>query len=1017
MNNEIGRKITSLTLMTIMIAGGMTFALPGAMPVAHAQANANLFVSVEESFSPDRFGGAMVVEVVVNDPDLKDTDESETEPDVTVNGKDLRMVQSTDGNWYAYLADKNMANAADTLAGASGANFGTGLDFGVGCSAAAAGAFVGIGFTDTVGVYLPKGVDAFPGSLADCGVAATPRLNNVVRENKTLTPDDGAGPVPGIGQHAGFAAGAFPFVQLYDFTAGGDAKIVYNIGGGSPQTVTLEFDDSLDDYGTLSKDRTSYPQGADVHITISDNWLNVDPTDEDSWSFGANATNSTTVYQAFTENGVGAGTTVAGGIRNIQPGLSTINAGDLGVLLINPNPNNAAVDGIITLVDNGDQILNDLAGNASNAFVACTGCGASVGGDDAGGSLGTNRAPVTVVETEASSGIFLNTDESDVANIQVATDAPRGTTATIDYNDSASSILVAHFFGTLNMDATTLGGEWNSGEELPVLLTDGDVNLNSKVDEDIDLSDERYTLIPSLRIGSPRTLADADVNFTDTPEPVPIHFFNSSSVDAFSDVARAVKDTPSVLLAGPAFLNFTYPDPPADFDPGTTASKFVFLNYDIRSIENSTDGASFTITATNDTARAGAGTGAPVLLQGASTDYQGLIDVTAFAAVPGGPGPYVGGDADLGIDFTFTLVGGEILEARTYPFALDIFSFGTSGDGNLASERFNNAIYRLELEETGDNTSQFEGSVEYIMLNQLNVNQTSTYTPGITSISDAIEIIVGEDLTDEDSPRINYLDKGADGVSTQIADQQEAPTHSGVVSFDSSTYKVADTVTITLEDADLNTDVETIEVFTIVTTNVLLAPDDAFDQIGKANYGQNTAGENFGRVLDVTFNDDRWRSGTDVNGGFCGAPGIPDDGLGATGFTLKETGADTGILTGDFQVPASYCEESSGDLKSVTGTDIEVNYVDYRDASGEIIEVGDGAGIRANTGSVSLDRTVYPVPWGNLVDVKGTTSESEGGGFSIFPIHSTVIYGDVTAVGEILSGGDLAVHIRVNDPD
>src|SRR3990170_4686372 len=88
MNNEIGRKITSLTLMTIMIAGSLTFAFPGIMPVAHAQANANLFVSVEDSFKPDRFGGAMVVEVVVNDPDLKDTDETESEPDVTVNASE-----------------------------------------------------------------------------------------------------------------------------------------------------------------------------------------------------------------------------------------------------------------------------------------------------------------------------------------------------------------------------------------------------------------------------------------------------------------------------------------------------------------------------------------------------------------------------------------------------------------------------------------------------------------------------------------------------------------------------------------------------------------------------------------------------------------------------------------------------------------------------------------------------------------------------------------------------------------
>ena len=48
MNNELGRKITSLTLMTIMVAGGLTIAFPGVMPEAMA-ANANLFVSAENS--------------------------------------------------------------------------------------------------------------------------------------------------------------------------------------------------------------------------------------------------------------------------------------------------------------------------------------------------------------------------------------------------------------------------------------------------------------------------------------------------------------------------------------------------------------------------------------------------------------------------------------------------------------------------------------------------------------------------------------------------------------------------------------------------------------------------------------------------------------------------------------------------------------------------------------------------------------------------------------------------------
>ena len=82
-----------------MFLGGMTFAVPGVMPSASA-AEENLFVSAENSLFSNSFAGPMVIEVVVNDPDLKEIDEGESEPDVTVNGKDLRMAQADDGNWY-----------------------------------------------------------------------------------------------------------------------------------------------------------------------------------------------------------------------------------------------------------------------------------------------------------------------------------------------------------------------------------------------------------------------------------------------------------------------------------------------------------------------------------------------------------------------------------------------------------------------------------------------------------------------------------------------------------------------------------------------------------------------------------------------------------------------------------------------------------------------------------------------------------------------------------------------------
>src|SRR3989344_3187525 len=109
MKNEIVRKLTSLTLMTIMFAGGLTFAFPNTIPEASAAHNANLFVSAENSFSNNIFTGPMVIEVVISDSSIASLDDGHGEPTVTINGKKLRMVQNTDGNWYAYFASRAQA--------------------------------------------------------------------------------------------------------------------------------------------------------------------------------------------------------------------------------------------------------------------------------------------------------------------------------------------------------------------------------------------------------------------------------------------------------------------------------------------------------------------------------------------------------------------------------------------------------------------------------------------------------------------------------------------------------------------------------------------------------------------------------------------------------------------------------------------------------------------------------------------------------------------------------------------
>jgi len=129
---------------------------------------------------------------------------------------------------------------------------------------------------------------------------------------------------------------------------------------------------------------------------------------------------------------------------------------------------------------------------------------------------------------------------------------------------------------------------------------------------------------------------------------------------------------------------------------------------------------------------------------------------------------------------------------------------------------------------------------------------------------------------------------------------------------------------------------------------------------------------------------------------------------------LVETDIASGLFTGTFQVPSTYWNDASGVTETTpvttTGTDIEVNYNDHRDASGETIEVGAGASINANTGSVEFDRTVYPVPWGN-VTAAGVAGEER------FQLHSTATNVDGGSYENALAAGNVVIHVRITDAD
>ncbi|MEK9697217.1 MAG: hypothetical protein VW270_15750, partial [Candidatus Poseidoniales archaeon] len=835
----------------------------------------------------------------------------------------------------------------------------------------------------------------------------------------------------GVGQIGLIDDGIWPFVQLYDFTTGGSVNIQYN-KGGSVQTTSLTFDTIG---ASESLDRAKYPQGAQVHFTINDVWLNIDPTDEDSWTFNTGSSPAI-YYQLFNENGGDAGD--GNSVPSLTQYLSTLMAEE-GVLKLNIDAQGASTDPVF-IQDNADVLYSADCVQGAGA-TAC---------DTSAGTI-TDGQPVTVVETAPASGVFVTYDEADKSQLAIHTSAIRGTSGTITYADG-HTILVGNDFATFSIDP--VDDTWNSGEEIPVVLVDQDQNKNSRADEDLTVAS--YTssrLIPALETGDPFTIGENGTDSSTTAKAVFGDFSqgadgvikllrtvsSSVTVSKYSEVAL-LDPTASSSQAGTDAIGIDFNVKMSELQAtvkdtrsSANAARLLgtsLLNLDVSGFNSTGTFDVFLVNATTQIVADGSGafnlsTGSLKIADNVDPKSLTVVNGTAvtgsnstktsIAAISDVALPatkYVGMVIHHQSDTTNVILNAD----SAIPIVADFFSFGFTDDGSQSSERVANQIIRIEVEESGDNTGVFEGSLEYVMVNQLNIYVAGTYS-ALDPIDDSPIFLVIEDLTDEDAPRVNYLDLGADGVSTQIADQQEAPTHSGVVSLDNDNYKVADTVTVTLEDADLNTDSELIDIYTTVS----VSGDVAYDTVGKAAMPALSWG-NLGRLLDITFDDEQWLE-SNQGSVTCGTNVSGTDGLGETNFSLVETGKDSGVFVGDFQIPDNYCKRtgytgSNGVSTSTTGVDIEVNYVDFRDASGEIIEVGDGAGVRANTGSITLDRTVYPVPFG----VRGnydTYTSSLPSGKSIFPIHQSGVAATTTLAtsGEHIANGDLTIHIRVNDPD
>jgi hypothetical protein len=433
-------------------------------------------------------------------------------------------------------------------------------------------------------------------------------------------------------------------------------------------------------------------------------------------------------------------------------------------LLINTNVQ-GATNPVLTIQDNDDSILVNL--NATQGSTPATSNNATAFGlADFTAQFGTGSVPVTITEQGPNSGVFGTYDESDISVLKITTNAKRGTSASIDYNESPVTVLVGFSFASL--DIQPIDDEWSSGEEIPIVIIDGDQNKNSRVDEDLDLDNVDATVIPALKTGDPFTIgegsnslravmfnatvskvgistgttADAAVgtagNFTviafDPLSTAGGNVTTSVAVDTFSQRGILSQTANSTAIVGYVVIDLatTLEELQSTISQeGSTGVAFNFFNYNVESFgadevsiyllnqTNRVTDSGSDFQATTDSAYTA---NAIVLVaNGTSQGYVSLSESSTsdnafFADTADASTKNLG----LVIEFDYSTASTGVTGVdEKEAVVADFFSFGFTDDGVQSGERFANQIIRIEAEESGDNTSTLKVHLSMSCLTKL----------------------------------------------------------------------------------------------------------------------------------------------------------------------------------------------------------------------------------------------------------------------------------------------------------
>lgn len=507
---------------------------------------------------------------------------------------------------------------------------------------------------------------------------------------------------------------------------------------------------------------------------------------------------------------------------------------------------------------------------------------------------------VSFVEQERSSFIFANHDRKNVSNLGIPGDAPRNRAATIQYNGDRIGIITGSPISPDVPDPRLVVTQDSAspGTRTVVVLVDPGQILNLDSPSDLDVSKAGHA-IPSMVTGSPLTLKDAG--------DVRAHG-RGGTLDGGAAVRSSVPDPHAARLHLDAksygktwgALSMDLGFSAADLrrllidDSAAGQSGTSWLNLDLRALQRE---AGIRPADTSISLRFGDLSSDPVTLVSrgdlGSAQQTMLLDSKTIQSLA-----EQNGKAFAVLDFgaSGSRIGSQTPEM---PMVMDFVSFG------MSEERYaSNAVYRMELEVDGPGT--YTGTVEYSLGDLLQASSDSVMDRVVLTGSD-VRLILPERLIDDGSLAIHYVTHDGEILTSKI----KVATHSGQVTFESA-LKLGSPAAIRLVDPDLNLSGSTREIYTVVDD----PSSPAVDAVGSEDYA----------MLEVMLKGIRYQR--------CTIDGAEYGGLASTGFSLVETGTDTGVFEGNFKIPKRICDRTGTNLISVSGGSLEVLYHDSHTSLG-----------------------------------------------------------------------------------